>query len=202
MLNQDAAGASASAGSSSSGVVKGATRWSLFRRSSSTSTTATAAAARKVPAAFRPVLASALTSFSLLPHTRPLAASLSTQCKELVATALYEGKYNPYVRSSRGLRGWLPPLRLGLHFCGAPSLWPGALYDRLHYEAPLGRQQQQRYANRALPLHLPGVASVPFDPREAPESAEEPHSRRTDWWMDALPQWARYRVLRSQAEFK
>ena len=143
------------------------------------------------------VVATASTTFGTASYVRAVTQRLSAQCKELVSTALYRGSYNPYVRS-RAL-SWLPPLRLGLHYCGTPSTWPGVVYDRLHYDSPSAAGQ---YANRARPLWLPGVASVPFDPREGPESVEEPVPRRTDWWMDTLPQWAKYRVLKKKAEFQ
>jgi hypothetical protein len=98
-----------------------------------------------------------------------LQARLEERCRDRVRSLFLLGAYNPYIRD----RPWAPT-HINFNYLIDPrALALGLEYNKLydeHVEGPA--------INRALPLVIPGVAQVAFDPNDHPVAQEN-----KPWWQ-------------------
>ena len=94
---------------------------------------------------------------------RRLNSKLKSINEEKVTSLFLSGSYNPYLRTSS-----LPPTHIVFNYLLDPrSLAFDAAYNPLYDE-----HKDAVVTNRADPLLIPGVASLPFDPNDHPVAKE------------------------------
>jgi len=98
-----------------------------------------------------------------------LQARLEERCRDRVRSLYLLGAYNPYIRD----RPWAPT-HINFNYLIDPrALALGLEYNKLYDEHVDGPA-----INRALPLAIPGVAQVAFDPNDHPVPKEN-----KPWWQ-------------------
>jgi hypothetical protein len=101
-----------------------------------------------------------------------LSQHLAEACAERERQLFLQGAYNPYVRDKP-----IPPTKLSFHYL----LDPRAVAFNRQYDPLYDEQRDGPAETRAAGLHVPGVATLPFDPNEhAVPKDNEP------WWQTLI----------------
>jgi hypothetical protein len=90
-------------------------------------------------------------------ESQSLRVDLAENCVERERFLFLSGAYNPYIRDMP-----IPPTKIGMHYLLDPK---AALYNR-EYDPLYDEQKDGVAANRAIPMLVPGLASIPFDPND------------------------------------
>jgi len=101
-----------------------------------------------------------------------LRIDLAEACAEREKFLFFQGAYNPFIRDMP-----IPPTKLSFAYLLDPR---GMAYAR-GYDVMYDEQVDGPTGNRANPLIIPGLASIPFDPNEHPVPTDN-----QPWWQNII----------------
>ena len=95
---------------------------------------------------------------------------IKLKCQDRINTLFLGGSYNPYIRNVP-----YPPIHININYLIDPKI----IKLNSQYNPLYDQHKEGSCENRADPMMIPGIASIPFDPNQQPITTEV----SIPWWQ-------------------
>lgn len=95
---------------------------------------------------------------------------IKIKCQDRINNLFLGGSYNPYIRNVP-----YPPIHININYLIDPKI----IKLNSQYNPLYDQHKEGSCENRADPMMIPGIASIPFDPNQIPITTEV----SVPWWQ-------------------